>query len=625
MTRGRGPERRTDARVLVLAAVVALATCVVTLLLAGGRPESVPEGLPDAGAVTGWGLRVATLLARLAAVVTVGCLLVGAVLLPAGRDRAGASEDLARRAVVRAGGWAAAWAALSACVLVLTISDTVGVPLADLSPDVLPRLSSTGQARALALVVALAAVVAVSSGRGGRNLPSRRFLLLIALGALLPTAVAGHASSAIDHDVVSSGLVVHVVAATVWVGGLAGLLLHLRGAPEGMAAAVPRFSVLALLAYAALAVSGLVIAATALGSSVSAWTTGYGAIVATKIVALLALGFLGHAHRRRTIPLLAAGGSRAILRLAGIEVVLMGGAMGLAAALARTPGPPAPVQVPDHGLGHSTLPSVVHPISLAELATAWRVNVVVLLVLGLALAVYTAGVRSLVGRGLGWPVMRTVAFVAGLLLALVALCSGVATYAPAMVSVQIAQLLVALLPVPALLLLGAPLTLWLRVRRLETQRDVPAVLQSAPLRTLANPVVGATLVSALLLGVYRTPVIEVSLRSSWMHLLVLALAVVSGLVLLWSVLGVDPVPTPRSFAESACCLMAVVGCLALLAAQLRHGDRLLAGDWFRELRWGWVDPVADQRLGGAIIAAAAVGTLFLLVVAPAQRRLAGRD
>jgi putative copper resistance protein D len=185
---------------------------------------------------------------------------------------------------------------------------------------------------------------------------------------------------------------VHVAAAAVWVGGLAGLVLVRRTAAGHLPDAAQRFSTLALLAFVTLGGSGLLVALTRLSTSLEAWTSGYGALVAVKAGALVGLGFLGLAHRRRTLPRLAAGRSTAFVQLAGGELVLMAAATGVAAALSRTPVPPLPVPTePLHGGGHSTLPSQIDPISLGELATEWRINAVLVLVLGLALAGYLSG------------------------------------------------------------------------------------------------------------------------------------------------------------------------------------------------------------------------------------------
>lgn len=601
------------------AGLTVAAVFVLALVVGGGLPVAAPDGLQDAGTFTGWALRLISLLANLTAVLTVGSLVVGAFLVPI--RPGGRLDGPALRSATHAGRWAAAWTALTVLSVVVTASDVAAVPLADLRPHVVAALTSTNPGRALCLVAVVAGVLAAVAGRA-TTVWQARVLLLVAVGGLLPTVVTGHASSAADQEVAVSGLVVHVVAAALWTGGLAGVVMHLRSSPAALALAAPRFSTLALASYLALAASGLLAVSARLGISLSAWTSGYGALVVAKIAVLVALGAIGHVHRRRTLPRLAGSGAVApFLRLAGAELAVMGAAAGLAAALSRTPTPTAPIVPSSHGPRHSTLPDVVEQISLAELATAWRPNALVLVVLGLTLASYVVGVRVLHRDGHRWPAGRSAAFAAGVIVALVNFCSGVATYAPAMVSVQVSQLLIALLLLPALLLCGAPLTLWLEAGRTEGTSRPRRLLESRIGRALANPVTGAAASSALLLAVYRTPLIEVSQRSSWTHLLVLALAVAAGLLLLWPVLGIDPVPEPRGTGERLACLAGVAGCLALLAVQLGHGDRLLAGEWFLELRWGWVDPVADQSLAGVIVGAAAVG---LLLLAPATRPSVGR-
>ncbi len=549
--------------------------------------------------------------------------MVGAVLLP-GMGPRRQLDARALSAARAAASWAAGWALLASAAALLTASDTAGVPAGRLDIDLLRVASSTSQVRGLVIVAIGALVVTVLCGRVV-SVRGCRGVLIVALGCLVPAAATGHSSAAVDAYVASMGLLVHVVAAAIWTGGLGGILLHLRGAPAALAVAVPRFSVLALAAYGALAFSGALTATTRLDPSWSAWTSGYGAIVAAKLLLLMVLGVLGHLHRGRTLPGLISGRTGPFVRLAAVELTIMGAAMGLAAALARTPLPPSSTAVtPAHGTGHASLPGVVDPIALPELVTAWRLDAMVLVALGVALALYRAGIRILAGRGRAWPLARSGWFFAGLLLALVDLCSGVATYAPAMVSLQVIQLLVAMLAVPALLLLGAPATLWLEVARPAGQEECREAWTSRTIRVVTNPVVGAALACVLLVAIFRTPLIELAVRSPWVHLLVLTAAIASGLVLLWPVMGIDPVPEPRGMLVRGWCLLAVVASLLLLAVQLRFGDRLLAGDWFLELRWAWVDPVADQRLAGVIVGGAAGATVVILVAAAVAAVLTGR-
>jgi putative membrane protein len=179
---------------------------------------------------------------------------------------------------------------------------------------------------------------------------------------------------------------------------------------------------------------------------------------------------------------------------------------------------------------------------------------------------------------------------------------------------------VTLLLVPLLLLVGDPTGLAVEVGTARGT-DAPArLLRSGLARAAAGAVPGAVAVCVLLLAVYRTPLIEMSQRSSWLHLAVLTLALVSGLLLLWPVLGTEVTPRRGGAAEWQWSMVAVAGCLAILAAQLRYGDRLLAAEWFLELRWGWIDPVADQRLAGALVAVATVAVLVVAVLLGVRRR-----
>lgn len=592
----RDPGRRGRSAGPVLAAAVAVATvvCVIALLLAGGGPQPVPTGLPDPGPVVGWGLRLTRTGALLAAVLTVGSLLVAGVLRPE-------DADLRHRALRGAAGAAWFWAAAAGAGVLLSAADTAGVPLTEVGVDLLLRWGATGPGLAAVATATAASAMAVISPRLA-SVGASRVMLVTALATALVVPLSGHGLENGDAGAVA----VHVVAALVWTGGLAGLVVHLRGDPASLAAAVPRFSTVALVAFAVLAGSGLLAAVDTAGllrPGASPWTSGYVAVLGAKVVVLLLLGWVGVRHRRRSLPRLAAGAPGAFRVLATSEMLLMGAGLGLAAALARTPLPPTP----GDPLGHDATGGDVAELSLTSLVTAWRPDAIVLLVLGLSVLWYLHSVRSLRGAGIGWPVARSAAFVSGILVALVALCSGVAAYAPLLLSLHLAQLLVVLLVVPPLLLLGRPLTL-----ATSTGRGGPP---PGVARALANPATGAVATCVLLTLLLRTALVTWSLSSPWWHLLVLAAATGCGLALLWPALGTGEPPERRSGPEQAGWLLTVAVGLTVLGVQLRLGDRLVAADWFLELRLGWADPVGDQQWAGAIVMgfAAGLGLLALLL------------
>ena len=308
----------------VCAAALAL---VVALLATGGAPEPAPAGLPDAGAGTGWAVPVLRLLQHLAAVTTVGALLVGLLAVRSGRRTPGGTG------VVAVG--AAAWALTAVGSVVVGLSEAAGQPLRSVLELELLRAYveqvATGRAllqtAALAAAVALAAPVAVL-------LWGRVVLLALSLAALVPPLRTGHAATAADHDLAVVATSVHVLAVVLWVGGLAALVAQ-RGRPS-LAVAVPRFSALALVCFVAVAGSGSVASWTRLPGLSDLWTTGYGGLLLVKACLLVALGAAGWQHRRRTVLAVVGGAPGAFARLAAAEVGLMAVALGLGVALTRT-------------------------------------------------------------------------------------------------------------------------------------------------------------------------------------------------------------------------------------------------------------------------------------------------
>jgi copper transport protein len=145
---------------------------------------------------------------------------------------------------------------------------------------------------------------------------SRWPLVLVGLGAayLAATpALAGHASVQSPTAVFLPSDVVHVLAASVWVGGVACLLLALPAATrplEGPArsrlllAVLTRFSPLALAAVVAVAITGTVQAYIDVRTVNGLLHTTYGNLVLVKTALLLCLIGLGWVNRARVIPAL---------------------------------------------------------------------------------------------------------------------------------------------------------------------------------------------------------------------------------------------------------------------------------------------------------------------------------
>ena len=146
--------------------------------------------------------------------------------------------------------------------------------------------------------------------------PPRAVLALLAVGSayLAATpALAGHASTQSPTGVFFPADFLHVLAACVWVGGIACLLLalpaatrRLRGAErtELLLASLVRFSPIALASVLTLALTGAIQAYIDVRSLSALVQTTYGVLVLVKSGLLVALVALGWINRERLIPAL---------------------------------------------------------------------------------------------------------------------------------------------------------------------------------------------------------------------------------------------------------------------------------------------------------------------------------
>jgi putative copper resistance protein D len=302
-------------------AVLALATAVVAAVLVGALAGTT---LP---ALLGTGLtRAGT---DVAGITCVGLALVG-LFLPGGAPEANLVRRRADRALVVVGG---AWVVLALLGIAFRAADGYGRPVTSLTgPDLLVWTTNLAAGRGALLTVACAAAVlgcAVARLRDPGLVPGRIVLVIALLGMLTP-GVTGHASSSASHEVAVTTVALHVAAASLWVGGLAGILVLLGQRRELLQVALPRFSTLAGFCLVTVTVSGVLTAQVRLGSWAALFFTGYGALVIAKAVALVLIGGLGLLTRRRM-----AAGRTPVLRWAGIEVTLMAVTLGLAAALSQ--------------------------------------------------------------------------------------------------------------------------------------------------------------------------------------------------------------------------------------------------------------------------------------------------
>jgi len=451
-------------------------------------------------------------------------------------------------------------------------------------------------------------------------------LLAASLVTLIPLGLTGHSSAGGSHDLATNSLLIHLVAASLWAGGLLALLAHALRDGDHAGLATRRFSLIALCCWVAMALSGLVNAAVRVPPS-DVLTTGYGRLVVAKFVALCALGVLGWRQRRSTVLALQSDPSprparRALIRLALVEAAVFGLTFGIAVGLGRTAPPPPPSRLPtiaEAEIGYD----FDGPPTVTRILFDWRFDLIFGTAAIVLAALYVAAVVRLRRRGDRWPPGRTIAWLLGCLALLFVTSSGVGRYMPAMFSMHMVAHMGLSMLVPILLVLGAPVSLALRALPAAVRGDPPgmrewllAALHSRVSQFLTNPVVATVLFVAGFYGLYLSDLFDTTVSSHAGHLAMNVHFLVSGYLFYWVVIGVDPTPRPIPPLAKVGVVFASLPLHAFFGVVLMGTPKVLGADYYRSLGLSWhTDLLGDQRLGGGIAWAAGEVPLVIVMLA----------
>jgi putative copper resistance protein D len=599
-----------------LAVAVAVALALSTLSGAAGFARL---GLPDPGPLTVYGLPVVRALAQGAAVVTVGFLLLAAFFTPPG-GKGWLAADGYR--AVRVASWAAGtWAAAAIVMVPLSVADSYGRPLSEmLDPRILaeavPGITET-TAWTLTAVVALA-VLGLTRAILGWGATVVTFG--VALLGLMPVALTGHSSTGGSHDIATNSLLLHVLSAAVWVGGLVAVVTHLAAGGGHPATAARRFSAVALWCWIVLAVSGVVNALVRI-TPAELFTSTYGVLVLVKVTALLTLGAFGAWHRRHSLPAIEQGRTGSLVRFGGIEVLVMFATVGVAVALGRTPPPAVPTPSPTRTEVLVGYP-IDGPLTLSGVLTESRFDLAFGTLALVLAALYLAGVRRLRHRGDAWPVGRTVAWLLGCLALLVATSSGIGRYAPVMFSVHMGQHMALNMLVPILLVLGGPVTLLLRALPAAGSGAPPgprewvlSAVHSPVARVLTLPLVALALFVGSFYVLYFSGLFDLALEAHWAHLVMNLHFLLVGALFFWPLVGIDPSPRQLPPIGRLGLLFVAIPLHAFFGIAVMSSDAVIGNGFYQQLDLGWVNRLADQSLGGGLAWATGEVPMLLVLIA----------
>lgn len=290
------------------------------------------------------------------------------------------------------------------------------------------------------------------------------------------------------------------------------------------------------------------------------------------------------------------------------------------------------------GLGllplHATPDEQPPPLTGDQILTAWTWDWWIGMSLVVAATLYLVGVRALRRKGVTWPAGRSLAFLlGGLGSAVVATMSVLARYDTVLFSVHTIQHMILMMATPLFLALGAPVTLALRTLPARPRGLLLMLLHLRLVKVLSYPPLAFALFIATPFALYYSSFYELSLRSEFWHAFVHLHFVMVGSLLMWPLLGVDPVPGRVSHPFRMLTMFLMLPFHAFLGISIMSSDSLIAGDWYRAFNRTWKpSPTEDQYLAGGImwgsgdlVAAVMLVVLFVQWFAASRREAVRED
>jgi putative copper resistance protein D len=579
---------------LLAPAGLAVLAMVAFLLTGGGAPQPSPDGLPDPGALTGWGLPVAVVFQQLLAVATVGSLMVPLLAMRTLR------EDLNRRgllAVRAAARLALAWFVVTVAVIVFTVSDQLAVPVGKLGfNEFVSYAWQTSQGQS-ALVSAFVIAMAAIAARMSLTVRESAWALAIAYLANVPPILTGHSASSGSHDLAVIALMFHIGLMLTWAGGVVALVWHLRG--DDSVRAFRRFSPLAAWCFAITFISGALSAAVRLGDFGELFASGYGWGVLAKIAVFALLGFTAFRVRRRL------SADERPLSLLGFEVALLAAAVGLGVGLSRTANPVGRIYVTNaEALLGGPMPP---PPTVSRLLWSFTPSGTGFMLVGLGSALYIAGIVALRRRGDTWSPLRTLSWFVGLAIAGWATFGGLGTYANVLFSAHMAAHMVIGMIVPVFLVIGAPLNLALRAL---PGSDVPGgqgprqmlsgLLRSRFVRLVSHPIFAAVMFVGGLYVIYFTGLFTWLMENHLGHAFMEIHFLIAGMVYYEVLIGTSPI-NRISYLGRLLVLLAITPFHAFFGITMMTSSTAIGAEYYEALQRPWLtDLLHDNYVGGGI-------------------------
>ncbi|MFT4041652.1 MAG: cytochrome c oxidase assembly protein [Gordonia sp. (in: high G+C Gram-positive bacteria)] len=597
------------------ACVIVALVGVVGYALAAGGSRHRDSGDPFPGTVTATIDVAGYFLGIIAAALVFGGVVF--ILTNARPDDRGLIDVTVYRAHLDVRRIAPAWAVLSWLMVAVSAGDAAGTTAWKLlrSGYLIDVLGASEMTVAWIVVAVCATVIAVLI-RIGLSWTTHLVAFLPAAVAVVAPLMAGNAGQGPNHDYTTSLGIAFALAFGISLGFRAAWLVAPPIPDAHHRAAVARRNCILLT------ITDVVAGVTAVGLAAFLlparfiFTTAFGIASVIWIAALVLVlvgAVVGVRRTRRSAPLAPGMLSGAVLLLAvGACWTVMDTRVAPGLLAHRFTGW-------DVFLGYE-LPG---PPTVVNLATFWRFDLLVGTAAVIAAILYGVGVYLLRRRGISWPAGRTLAWILGCAVLVVVTGSGVRAYGSAQFSIHMAEHMALNMFAPVLLVLGAPVTLALRVLPASSADAPPGprewlvrFVHTRITAVFANPVVALGFFVASLYAVYFTPIFATLTRYHWGHVVLTIHFLITGYLFYWVIIGIDPGPRRIPFLARIGLLFAVMPFHAFFGIALMTMSSVVGDKFYGQLMLPWVtDRLHDQWLGGAIAWGASEVPVVIVVVA----------
>ena len=487
------------------------------------------------------------------------------------------------------------WSVSSALFILATLASVLDVGIGSVLDLTMLRsfVTQISLGKFLALQTLGAIIVAIAINRT-RRISYATLLLLIALISLAAPIFESHSASGGSHLVAIGTLIAHVLALSMWVGGLLAILISNE---LDRKIALQRFSQLAFWAAIAVVTSGAINAWIRMNFA-AAWKGSYAILIAEKIILTLLLLIIAAIVRRK----LAGNVSKLIAVESAVMVLTI--LIGTLLSQSKPPVRPGTVDQIESlvGLRYPGTPT------LQKLIFEYQPDALTLALLILITALYIKGIRIMYKRGDRWPIGRTISFFTGILVINYAINGAIGVYAHFGFSYHMIEHMILGMVAPIFIVLGAPITLALRTLPIgrDDEEEGPRnllirFLHSKYARFITNPVVALLIFDGSLFALYFTGLFGTLMGSHLGHQFMNLHFLLAGVLFFHVIVGVDPNPKRPPNVVRLVILLAAMSIHAFFSIALMSATTVLDGGYYSSIGNPMnLDLLENQYLGGSI-------------------------